>query len=202
MKAARWEAARASCASIPASTPPRRSCTTTGKRSISSPAISSSETTSRAKGARRSMPRPMPAGRRASITARSNRTAAACSTKSTTTTRARSIPAEAIFLHLLQRVGGREVPRPEAGKHPGSHRKLAQRLQLKLGCARGHQVRLGSGRGGLQDPGKDLMPLECAFRLACAAIVASVAASCSAERAQRESERKEIGQQLTAAYYS
>jgi hypothetical protein len=31
---------------------------------------------------------------------------------------------------------------------------------------------------------------------------ASVAASCSAERAQQESERKEIGRQLTAAYYS
>jgi hypothetical protein len=31
---------------------------------------------------------------------------------------------------------------------------------------------------------------------------ASVAASCSAERAQKESERKEIGRQLTAAYYS
>jgi hypothetical protein len=31
---------------------------------------------------------------------------------------------------------------------------------------------------------------------------ASVAASCSAERAQLESERKEIGRQLTAAYYS
>jgi hypothetical protein len=31
---------------------------------------------------------------------------------------------------------------------------------------------------------------------------ASVAASCSAERAQQESEKKEIGRQLTAAYYS
>ena len=31
---------------------------------------------------------------------------------------------------------------------------------------------------------------------------ALVAASCSAERAQQESERKEIGRQLTAAYYS
>jgi hypothetical protein len=31
---------------------------------------------------------------------------------------------------------------------------------------------------------------------------ASVAASCSAERAQKESERKEVSQQLTAAYYS
>ena len=31
---------------------------------------------------------------------------------------------------------------------------------------------------------------------------ASVAASCSAERAQQESEGKEIGRQLTAAYYS
>jgi hypothetical protein len=31
---------------------------------------------------------------------------------------------------------------------------------------------------------------------------ASVAASCSAERAQQELERKEIGQQLAAAYYS
>jgi hypothetical protein len=31
---------------------------------------------------------------------------------------------------------------------------------------------------------------------------ASVAASCSAERAQQESERKEIGRQLTAAYDS
>ena len=40
-----------------------------------------------------------------------------------------------------------------------------------------------------------------AFTLACA-ILASVAASCSAERAQQESERKEIGRQLTAAYYS
>jgi hypothetical protein len=28
------------------------------------------------------------------------------------------------------------------------------------------------------------------------------AASCSAERAQQQSERKEVGQQLTAAYYS
>jgi hypothetical protein len=47
------------------------------------------------------------------------------------------------------------------------------------------------------------MPLERtgAFTLACA-ILASVAASCSAERAQQESERKEIGRQLTAAYYS
>jgi hypothetical protein len=33
-------------------------------------------------------------------------------------------------------------------------------------------------------------------------IIALVAASCSAERAQQESERKEIGRQLTAAYYS
>ena len=31
---------------------------------------------------------------------------------------------------------------------------------------------------------------------------ALVAASCSAERAQQESERKEIGRQLAAAYYS
>jgi hypothetical protein len=31
---------------------------------------------------------------------------------------------------------------------------------------------------------------------------ASLAASCSAERAQQESEGKEIGRQLTAAYYS
>jgi hypothetical protein len=31
---------------------------------------------------------------------------------------------------------------------------------------------------------------------------ASVAASCFAERAKQESERKEIGRQLTAAYYS
>jgi hypothetical protein len=31
---------------------------------------------------------------------------------------------------------------------------------------------------------------------------ASVAGSCSAERAQQESERKEIGRQLTAAYCS
>jgi PBP1b-binding outer membrane lipoprotein LpoB len=33
-------------------------------------------------------------------------------------------------------------------------------------------------------------------------IIALVAASCSAERAQQESERKEISRQLTAAYYS
>src|SRR5262245_56415665 len=33
-------------------------------------------------------------------------------------------------------------------------------------------------------------------------VFASVAASCSAERAQQESERKEIGQQLAAAYNS
>jgi hypothetical protein len=33
-------------------------------------------------------------------------------------------------------------------------------------------------------------------------VFASVAASCSAERAQQESERKEIGQQLADAYYS
>jgi hypothetical protein len=33
-------------------------------------------------------------------------------------------------------------------------------------------------------------------------VFASVAASCSAERAQQESERKEIGQQLAAAYDS
>ena len=44
----------------------------------------------RAKAAKHSMPRPMPAVRRASITGRSNRTAAACSTRSTTTTKARS----------------------------------------------------------------------------------------------------------------
>jgi hypothetical protein len=41
-------------------------------------------------------------------------------------------------------------------------------------------------------PGKGrLMLLERAFQ-ACAAIGASVAASCSAERAQKESEKKEI----------
>ena len=33
-------------------------------------------------------------------------------------------------------------------------------------------------------------------------IIALVAASCSAERAQQETERKEISRQLTAAYYS
>jgi hypothetical protein len=33
-------------------------------------------------------------------------------------------------------------------------------------------------------------------------LIASVAASCSAERAQQESDTKEIGRQLTAAYYS
>ena len=32
--------------------------------------------------------------------------------------------------------------------------------------------------------------------------IASVAASCSVERAQQEADRKEIGRQLTAAYYS
>jgi hypothetical protein len=51
---------------------------------------------------------------------------------------------------------------------------------------------------------RGLMPLPRmgAFRLAGAAIVALVSASCSAERAQQESERKEIGRQLTAAYDS
>jgi hypothetical protein len=33
-------------------------------------------------------------------------------------------------------------------------------------------------------------------------VFASVVASCSAERAQQGSERKEVGQQLAAAYYS
>jgi hypothetical protein len=39
-----------------------------------------------------------------------------------------------------------------------------------------------------------------AFTRACVAVLAVVAASCSAERAQQESERKEIGRQLAAAY--
>jgi PBP1b-binding outer membrane lipoprotein LpoB len=48
------------------------------------------------------------------------------------------------------------------------------------------------------------MPLErtVALTLACVAVVALVAASCSAERAQQESERKDIGRQLAAAYDS
>ena len=41
-----------------------------------------------------------------------------------------------------------------------------------------------------------------AFTLACVVVVALVAASCSAERAQKESEKKEIGRQLAAAYDS
>jgi hypothetical protein len=50
---------------------------------------------------------------------------------------------------------------------------------------------------------RQMMPLERtgAFTLACV-IVALLAASCSAERAQKESERKEIGRQLGAAYDS
>jgi hypothetical protein len=49
-----------------------------------------------------------------------------------------------------------------------------------------------------------MMPFERtgAFTVACVAVVALVAASCSAERAQQESERKEIGRQLAAAYDS
>src|SRR5262245_23585911 len=49
-----------------------------------------------------------------------------------------------------------------------------------------------------------MLPLEGtgAFTLACMAVVALVAASCSAERAQKESEKKEIGRQLAAAYDS
>ena len=50
--AARWEAARGSCASTRAPTRPRRSCTTIGKRSTSCPAISSSATTRAARAAR------------------------------------------------------------------------------------------------------------------------------------------------------
>jgi hypothetical protein len=62
----------------------------------------------------------------------------------------------------------------------------------------------GRLRAHLRERVRRMMPLERtgAFTLACVVVVALVAASCSAERAQPESERKEIGRQLAAAYDS
>ncbi len=63
-------------------------------------ATSSSATTRRARAASRSMRRPMPAARPASITGRSSPTAAACSTRSTTTTRATRSSPSVVLLTL------------------------------------------------------------------------------------------------------
>src|SRR6516164_4751032 len=89
-RTARWAAAPGCCVSSQAFTPPRRSCTTIGRRSTWFRAISSSATTRRERAAKRSTPRPMPVARRAFITGHSSRIAAACPMSSTTTTKARN----------------------------------------------------------------------------------------------------------------
>src|SRR5262245_38433036 len=88
-------------------------------------------------------------------------------------------------------------------QHEDLIRRMAASRRARPPSRPSPRVGIGRREAACMTQGK-LMPLERmgAFRLACAAIVASVAVSCSAERAQQEPERKEIDRQLTAAYYS